>query len=159
MKEKVWYVDGACSGNPGAGGWACVEVKINQVHGEPQLDLFQMTGGKAKTTNNEMELTAFYQALLESYKKKTEQVTVHSDSAYVVNAIDKGWLMNWYSNGWKTVEGKPVKNRNIWEKVYKLVYRKGMAVRVKKVYGHKGDMLNEYADRLAVYAKEAQKEE
>ena len=147
--KMVFYTDGACSGNPGAGGWAYVEL----VPCDRGLKTNVVTGNKAETTNNEMELTAAYMALVKAYKSKAKQVTIYSDSAYIVNAITKGWLMNWNSNGWETKEGKEVKNKHIWEKMYKLIYEKNMYVRLIKVKGHGDDPLNELADRCAVEAK------
>lgn len=150
MKQITFYTDGACSGNPGSGGWACVEV----VPCDSGIKTNIVTGGKGETTNNEMELTATYMALVKAYKKKVKQVTIYSDSAYVVNAVTKGWLQNWQGNGWETKEGKPIKNKRIWQKMYKLLYEKGLNVTMIKVRGHKGDPLNELADKSAVEAKQ-----
>ena len=101
-----------------------------------------------------MELTAVYMALVKAFKSKAKKVTVYCDSAYVVNAITKGWLLNWYKNGWKTKEDKPIKNKQIWEKMFKLVYEKKMVINMVHVKGHNGDPLNELADRSAVEAKQ-----
>lgn len=150
MKQITFYTDGACSGNPGEGGWAYVEV----IPCDSGIKTNVVSGNKKQTTNNEMELTAVYMALVKAFKNKTKQVTVYCDSAYVVNAIQKGWLMNWSRNGWLTKDGNPVKNKNIWEKVYKLLYKKHIEVKMIKVKGHKGDPLNELADRVAVEEKE-----
>lgn len=146
---KTFYTDGACSGNPGAGGWAYVEV----LSCDKGIKTNVVTGNKKETTNNEMELTAVYMALVKAYKTKTEQVTIYCDSAYVVNAITKGWLINWRNNGWLTKEEKPIKNKHIWQKMYKLIYEKGIVIQFKKVKGHDGDPLNELADKNAVDAK------
>lgn len=150
MKQITFYTDGACSGNPGEGGWAYVEV----VPCRNGIKTNVVTGNKKQTTNNEMELTAVYMALVKALKNKTKQVTVYCDSAYVVNAITKGWLQNWHNNGWVTKEGKPIKNKHIWEKMYLLVYEKKMNITMVKVKGHKGDPLNELADKSAVEAKQ-----
>ena len=150
MKELIFYTDGACSGNPGEGGWAYVEV----VPCNSGIKTNVVTGNKQKTTNNEMELTATYMALVKAYKEKAKQVTIYCDSAYVVNAITKGWLLNWYENGWKTKEGKDIKNKHIWQKMFTLLYKKKLNVIMVKVKGHKGDPLNELADRSAVKAKQ-----
>lgn len=149
-KDAVFYTDGACSGNPGPGGWAYVEV----INCDSGIKTNVVTGGKKATTNNEMELTAVYRALVKAYKDKAEQVTIFSDSAYVVNAINKAWLFSWIRNGWKTKEGNEIKNKHIWEKMYKLVYECGLFISLNKVKGHKGDPLNELADRSAVQAKQ-----
>lgn len=150
MKHLIFYTDGACSGNPGVGGWAFVEV----LPCDSGIKTNVVTGNKKQTTNNEMELTAVYMALVKAYKTKIKQVTVYCDSAYVVNAITKGWLINWYNNGWRTKEGKPVKNKQIWEKMYKLLYEKKMQIKMYKVKGHAGEPLNELADKSAVEAKQ-----
>lgn len=150
MNEKIFYTDGACSGNPGIGGWACVEVLRCDRGIKTNIE----TGNKQVTTNNEMELTAVYMALVKAYKAGIKQVTIYSDSAYVVNAIKKGWLANWKINGWETVQGNPIKNKHIWEKMYKLVFEKEMKIHMILVKGHSGDPLNDLADRMAVEAKE-----
>lgn len=150
IKERIFYTDGACSGNPGAGGWAFVEL----VNCDSGFKTNVQTGGKKQTTNNEMELTAVYMALVKSLKDKAKKVTIYSDSAYVVNAITKGWLQNWKNNNWKTKEGKQIKNKLIWQKMYKLIYLKGIEVVCVKVKGHDADPLNELADKKAVEAKQ-----
>ena len=144
--SKVYYTDGACSGNPGAGGWAFVELVKCKDGYKTQVT----SGNKLSTTNNVMELTAVYKALVKAYKEKASRVAIYSDSAYVVNAVRKGWLSNWYENGWKTKEGNDVKNREIWEKMHKLIYQKGMNVIMVKIAGHSGNPLNELADSAAV---------
>ena len=148
-RKTIFYTDGACSGNPGIGGWAYAEV----VHCDKGLETHVVSGNNPKTTNNEMELTAVYMALVKAYKSKQNKVTIYSDSAYVVNAITKGWLLNWSKNGWKTKEDKPIKNKAIWEKMYKLIYVKKLDVTFIKVKGHEGDPLNELVDTYAVEAK------
>lgn len=150
MKQITFYTDGACSGNPGEGGWAYVEV----IPCSSGIKTSVVSGNKKETTNNEMELTAAYMALVKAYKEKAKQVTIYCDSAYVVNAITKGWLLNWNENGWKTKEGKDVKNKHIWQKMFTLLYKKKLNVTMIKVKGHKGDPLNELADRSAVKAKQ-----
>lgn len=155
MKEATYYTDGACSGNPGAGGWAYVEV----VPCDCGIKTNVVTGTKKSTTNNEMELTAVYMVLVKALKSKIKQVTIYSDSAYVVNAIIRGWLLNWKENGWRTKEGKQIKNKHIWEKMYKLLYVKKVNVRMVKVKGHNADVLNELADKSAVDAKQRAMEE
>lgn len=153
MKEMIaYYTDGACSFNGGRnskGGWAFVEAKV--IDGRLMTRTYK--GGKYNTTNNEMELTACFKAILKAYKDGNKQITVYSDSAYVVNAISYGWLYNWEKNGWKTLEDTPVKNKTIWEKLYRLLYEKGMHVKMVKVKGHDSDLLNQMADRAAVEAK------
>lgn len=150
MKNTTFYTDGACSGNTGNGGWSYVEI----VPCSSGIKTNVVTGNKTHTTNNEMELTAVYMALVKAYKGKNKQVTIYCDSAYVVNAIKKGWLLNWHNNGWLTKEGKPVKNKHIWEKLFRLVYEKKLDIRFVKVQGHNGDVLNELADKSAVKARQ-----
>lgn len=148
----IFYTDGACSYNGkehNEGGWSYVELIKNKNGYETKV----VTGNKKDTTNNEMELTAVFKALVKAYKDKKKQVTIYSDSAYVVNAITKNWLKKWNSNNWKTVEGKSVKNKKIWEKMYKLLYTKGLSVKLIKVKGHEDNPLNELADKMAVEAR------
>lgn len=148
-KHKIFYTDGACAKNPGPGGWAFVEIVETETGYETKVQ----SGNKENTTNNEMELMAAYKALVKSLKEGAVKVTIYSDSAYVVNAIGKGWLKNWVINGWKTLEGKEVKNRKIWEKMDKLIYAKGMEVKIHHIKGHDGHIFNELADREAVKAR------
>lgn len=159
MKQISFYTDGACSGNPGAGGWAYLEISIEKTKEGSKINFCSKCGNKKETTNNEMELTAVYMALVKSYKSNNKKVTIYSDSAYVVSAIKKEWVKNWYYRDWKTVQGRHVKNQNIWEKIYKLIYEKGMQVTMVKVKGHDGDILNEYVDSLAVEEKQKIMEE
>ena len=148
-KDAIFYTDGACSGNPGVGGWAYVELVPCDCGYKTHI----VSGSKEPTTNNEMELTAAYMALVRAYKNGCKSVRIFSDSAYVCNAISKGWLLNWFKNGWETKEGTPVKNKHIWEKMYKLVYGKQIIITMVQVKGHGGDPLNELADVAAVKAK------
>ena len=150
MRDTTYYyTDGACSGNPGAGGWAFIELsptkKGYSVHTE--------SGNKENATNNEMELTGVYKALVRAYKNKAKKVTIICDSAYCVNAVNMGWLVSWSKNEWTTKEGKPIKNKHIWENIYKLLFIKRMNVTFLKVKGHIGDPMNELADDLAVQAR------
>ena len=150
LRKAVAYTDGACSGNPGPGGWAYVlffeeDGKLKQV---------EQTGQKEETTNNEMELSASYMALVKAYRLGIRKVTIYSDSAYIVNAIRKNWLANWINNGWKTKDGNDVKNKHIWNKLYKLVMTEGIEVNAVKIKGHEGDLFNEYVDKKAVEARQ-----
>ena len=155
MKTVSFYTDGACSGNgkkeEGAdnGGWAYVEC----TKCDSGIKTKVVSGNKTNTTNNEMELTAVYKALVKSLKAGYENVTIYTDSAYIVNAITKGWLCKWRINGWQTVEGKQIKNKQIWEKMFKLIYEKNIKLTMVKVKGHSTDMLNELADNAAVNAR------
>lgn len=153
-KNAIFYTDGACSGNPGPGGWAYVRLKNDQGY---KLELKR--GGKLYTTNNEMELTAVYKALVKAYKEGIKRVTIYCDSAYVVNAIVKKWLIRWNENGWKTKEGKNIKNKEIWAKLHKLLYEKNIYLTLRKVKGHSDNILNDIADQEAVRAREEMKNE
>ncbi len=137
MQKVIIYTDGACSGNPGPGGWAAVLI-----YGEHKKEI---SGGNKETTNNIMELTAILEALK---ALKTEcEVELYSDSAYSVNAFNQGWIFNWIKKGWKTADGKEVKNKEIWQKIYSLT--KKHKVNFNKVKGHSDVELNNRCDELA----------
>lgn len=157
-KTTAFYTDGACSQKSELknGGWSFVQlIPCVTTRMQSGYETYVESGAKENTTNNEMELTAVYMALVKAMKERYTTVTVYSDSAYVVNAINNNWLLNWYKNGWKTKDNKDVKNREIWEKMYKLIYLKKMNIRMIHVAGHKGNILNELADKHAVEAKES----
>lgn len=137
MQKVTIYTDGACSGNPGPGGWAAVLI-----YGEHKKEI---SGGCKDTTNNIMELTAILKALK---ALKTEcEVELYSDSAYSVNAFNQGWIYNWIKKGWKTADGKEVKNKEIWQEIYRLT--KKHKVNFNKVKGHSDVELNNRCDELA----------
>lgn len=142
MKIRV-YTDGACSENPGPGGWAAV-ILFPEVKKE-------ISGNEEYTTNNRMELMAVIRGLASALKDDIyNKVDVYSDSAYVVNAIKKGWLHKWKFNNWKTVQGDNVKNKDLWEKLDKLMYKhNSTSINFIKVKGHSNDKYNEICDRLA----------
>ena len=135
--EGVIYTDGACSGNPGAGGWAAVLR-----YGEHTKEI---AGGELHTTNQRMELTAAIRAL-EALKRPC-RVRLHSDSAYLVNAFHENWFARWQTNGWRNAKGDPVENRDLWERLLQL--NKVHDVEWIKVQGHADDELNNLCDRLA----------
>ena len=137
MEKVVIYTDGACSGNPGPGGWAAVLI-YNNVQKE-------LSGGSRSTTNNVMEVTAVIEAL--KALKYPCEVELYSDSAYVVNSFDKGWIYNWMKNNWQTSSKEPVKNRELWEELYKLT--KIHKVHFNKVKGHADVKYNNRCDELA----------
>jgi len=110
MKNVVIYTDGACSGNPGPGGWGAILT----YEGKEK----EISGSSKDTTNNIMELTAVVEAL-KALKYECE-VEIFSDSAYVVNTFEKGWIYNWQKNNWRTSNKEPVKNRELWEELYEL---------------------------------------
>lgn len=131
------YTDGACSGNPGAGGWGAVLIS-----GSKQKEI---SGFEMETTNNKMELTAVIKALQEL--KQPCAVELYSDSAYVVNAIKQGWLENWKKNGWIGSDKKAVKNIDLWKQLDALLIKH--SVNFNKVKGHADNELNNRCDALA----------
>ncbi len=138
MTDKVTiYTDGACSGNPGPGGWGAY-LK----YGDHEKDI---CGGEKDTTNNRMELTAPIKAL-ESLKK-TCKVDIYTDSTYVKDGITK-WIFNWKKNGWKTANRKPVKNTDLWQELDEIITKH--EVKWHWVKGHSGHPGNDRADELAV---------
>ena len=142
MKKVTLYTDGACSGNPGPGGYAAILI-YNGVEKE-------ISGGEKNTTNNKMEMMAVIKGL-EMLKEPCE-VFVYSDSAYVVNSIEKGWIYSWKKNNWKKADKKEVKNIELWEKLLSLMNIH--KVTFLKVKGHSDDELNNRCDRLAVLERE-----
>lgn len=137
MKKVTIYTDGACSGNPGAGGWAAV-LCYKDVNKE-------ISGGEKETTNNRMELMAVIQAL--RALKEGCECAVHCDSQYVVDAFNKNWIAAWQANGWKTSGKAAVKNVDLWKA---LLYEMGRhKVIFVKVPGHADVALNERCDVLA----------
>ena len=141
MPELFAYTDGACSGNPGPGGWGVLMLarENGAVIKERTLQ-----GGEAMTTNNRMELLAAISAL-EALTRSTE-VTIVTDSAYVKNGVTQ-WIHGWKKRGWKTADGKPVKNVELWQRIDALAQLHQVDWRWVK--GHAGDPGNEKADELA----------
>ena len=135
---ELW-TDGACSGNPGPGGWAA----ILHIPGRATREL---SGGDDHTTNNRMELTGVLEGL--RFLKEPCQVTIHTDSTYVLKAFEENWIAGWQKRGWKTASGKPVANQEIWEELIVQVARH--QVRWVWIKGHNGTRFNERADYLAV---------
>ena len=137
MEKITIYTDGACSGNPGPGGWGAILMY--------QGNKKEISGGKKNTTNNEMELTAVIEAL--KMLKFPCQVDLYSDSAYVVNAFLQNWIGNWIKNNWKTSSKEPVKNQELWKELYELT--KSHQVKFIKVKGHSDNEFNNRCDELA----------
>ncbi len=144
MKNVTIYTDGACSGNPGPGGWAALLI----YNGRERV----LTGAERETTNNRMEMMA----ILESLRALKEPVRahVHTDSAYVANAFQQNWIDNWIRRGWMTAGKKPVKNKDLWLQLIEETKRH--EVHFVKVKGHADDALNNRVDRLAVEAGKLQ---
>ncbi|MDR3077803.1 MAG: ribonuclease HI [Planctomycetota bacterium] len=143
--DALIYADGACSGNPGPGGWGALVMFLA---GEAR-DEERLSGGEERTTNNRMELTAVIEAL--SRLTKPSRVRVVSDSRYVVDAFRAGWLVKWEKNNWFTAGRTPVKNQDLWQKL--LAAAAPHRVEWQWTAGHVGDFGNEEADRLAVAAR------
>lgn len=149
-KLKRIFTDGACSGNPGPGGWACIILHDSEIE--------TLSGGSKQTTNNRMELMAIVESLkyicLNCIGKQDndKDFLIVSDSAYVVNAINLNWITVWKLNGWKTTKGQPTKNRDLWQdfiRYNKYIQQAQMKVTFEKVKGHNGNSFNELADDVA----------
>lgn len=137
MKHVDVYTDGACRGNPGRGGWGAILVYRGTER--------ELSGGEFLTTNNRMELIGAIEAL--SALKEPCEVTLTSDSKYLIDAITKGWVYAWRSNGWKKSDRSPALNVDLWERLLPLVDRHDISfVWVK---GHDGHPYNERCDKLA----------
>ena len=140
MEKVIIYTDGACSGNPGPGGWGAILI-YESVEKE-------ISGYNKETTNNITEITAVLEAL--KLLKVECEVKIYSDSAYVVNAFNQGWIYNWIKNNWKTANKEPVKNKELWESLYNLTQKH--RVEFIKVKGHSDNEYNNRCDLLATSA-------
>ena len=138
MKEVTIYTDGACSGNPGPGGWGAI-LSWNGAEKE-------LSGGAPETTNNRMELTAVIEAL--GRLREPCRVDLYSDSKYVIDALQKGWVYSWQKRGWIKADKKPALNRDLWEQLLPLLERH--EVRFHWVKGHADNEKNSRCDQLAV---------
>lgn len=134
------YTDGACSGNPGPGGWGALLIW----NGKEK----ELSGGEHDTTNNRMEMRAVIEGL--KILKRPCHVKIHSDSALIVNTFNQNWIDNWQKKGWKKADKKPVENRDLWEAMLRAM--KPHDVEWIKVKGHSGNELNDRVDALAVNA-------
>ncbi len=143
MKTVDIYTDGACSGNPGPGGWAAILIHEGKER--------EISGSEPHTTNQRMELTAAVEGL--KALKYACLVKLYSDSAYLVNAFRQNWLKNWLLNGWQNSQRKPVENRDLWEELLKLTQIH--QVEWIKVPGHRD---NEYNNRCDLLARKALKD-
>ena len=138
MSDKVIiYTDGACSGNPGPGGWGAILMYKDAKK--------EISGGMKETTNNIMEVTAVVEAL--KCLKVESDVQIYSDSAYTVNAFNQGWIYNWIKKGWKTASGEEVKNKELWQELYNLTNKH--KVEFIKVKGHADNEYNNRCDEMA----------
>lgn len=138
MKSVELFTDGACSGNPGPGGWGAI-LRFGTAEKE-------LSGGEINTTNNRMELTAVIEGL--SALKEPCAVKLTTDSKYVADGVTKGWAESWRKNGWRKADKKPALNPDLWEKLLDLL--KIHQVEICWVKGHAGHIENERCDRLAV---------
>ena len=136
MKYKI-YTDGACSGNPGPGGWAAIIIVDNEMK-------YKFSGSEKNTTNNRMELMAPIKAI-QKFKKKSE-ILIFTDSTYVKDGITV-WIKNWEKNGWKTASKKPVKNKELWKKLKNLSSKH--TIKWTWIKSHAQDRYNNLVDELA----------
>lgn len=139
-KTVIVFTDGACSGNPGPGGWGV----LLQWNGEEK----ELTGGADHTTNNRMEMRAVIEAL--NAINQPCHVKIHSDSALIVNAFKQGWIDSWQKRGWKKADKKPVENQDLWKEMLEAM--KPHKVEWIKVKGHADNVRNNRVDALAVEA-------
>ncbi len=140
MKRVTLFTDGACSGNPGIGGWGAVLM----YNGFEK----RISGAEPETTNNRMEITAVIEGL--KCLNQPCEVDVYSDSAYTVNAFASGWVYGWKKSGWKKADGKPVLNSDLWQEL--LVLTRVHTVHFNKVKGHADNEYNNICDKLATDA-------
>lgn len=146
MKTVTLYTDGACSGNPGPGGWGAI-LSYNGVEKE-------LSGGDANTTNNRMELLAVISGL-EALKEPC-RVELYSDSKYVIDGLSKGWAVSWRKNGWRKADKKPALNPDLWEKLLNLTEKHELCYHWVK--GHADNPYNNRCDGLAVTESQKYKE-
>lgn len=148
MRVRI-YTDGACSENPGPGGWAAVFNTPDKC--------YTITGNEQTTTNNRMELMAVIKTLekivkIEDGRDSHHEYEIYSDSAYVVNTINNHWIETWRANNWKTTKREDVKNRDLWERfssIRRQLGELGINVNLIKIKGHAGNTFNELVDKLA----------
>jgi ribonuclease HI len=135
----VIYTDGACSGNPGPGGWAWAVSPSGDINDR---------GAEARSTNQRMEIMAAYQAVIH-FEDDPRIIRIVADSTYVVKCFNDGWWRGWHKRGWKNSQRQPVANRDLWEPFIELVINRGR-VEFEWVKGHSGNRMNDYVDVLAV---------
>lgn len=145
MKVRI-FTDGACSENPGPGGWAVVFNTAHECH--------TISGNEELTTNNRMELRAVIEAFKKILSKgnSENQYDIYSDSAYIVNTINNHWIEAWQKNNWQTTKHEDVKNKDLWEEFSSLrakANKLGICITLNKVKGHSGNTFNELVDKLA----------
>ena len=138
MKQVTIYTDGACSGNPGPGGWGAI-LRYRSIERA-------ISGGEAETTNNRMELTAVLRAF--SLLKEPCEVTLCSDSKYVMDGLSKGWAESWRRNGWRKSDKKPALNADLWQQLLEVT--RPHRIHYQWIKGHAGHPENERCDAMAV---------
>lgn len=148
MKYKI-YTDGACSGNPGPGGWGVVIID------DTNSPIYELSGNEPNTTNNIMELQGFLAALIWCCAKTTQndQVEIYTDSAYIYNCFKDKWYIKWQQNGWVNASRQPIANKELWQNILTEYNNIKNNITIYKVAGHTGNEWNEYADTLAVQAR------
>ena len=135
----VIYTDGACSGNPGPGGWAWAVAPTGEVND---------SGGEPHSTNQRMEIMAAFEAL-KTFENDPRIIRIVADSNYVVKCFNDGWWRGWHALGWRNSQRQPVANRDLWEPFIEMVLDRGR-VEFEWVKGHSGDKMNDFVDALAV---------
>lgn len=143
MRDAIVYTDGACSGNPGIGGWAYIIMCDGEI-------IKDCGCSKYTTTGNAMELKSVYEALKKCIELNVDRIRLFSDSAYVVNSITNGSIYNWHMNGWKKTNGRNIKNKFYWKKIYNILLSGKVKIfEFEKVKAHSGDKYNEEVDNIA----------
>ena len=146
MKTIRIHTDGSCHGNPGPGGFAAI-IELEDEHERQE---YTVSGGDPNTTNNRMELAAIIETQVPvNYlvEHQRAEITIYSDSKYVIDAFNKGWVVNWQKNGWRNANKKPVANRALWEKLVQ--FNSEHHITWEWVQGHSGDPMNERCDQIA----------
>lgn len=148
MKYEI-YTDGACSGNPGPGGWGVVIIN------DTNSPIYELSGNKPNTTNNIMELQGFLAALIWCCTKtdQNDTITIYTDSAYIYNCFKDKWYVKWQQNDWKNASRQPIANKDLWQSILQQYDLIKNYIIIEKVAGHTGNEWNELADTLAVKAR------
>lgn len=144
------FTDGACSGNPGPGGWAAAFLLKDKCS--------VISGFELHTTNNRMELKSVIQAIKKTVKLGYSNIEIYSDSAYVVNSINSKHLERWHKTEWKTKKGEEIKNKDLWNELNTLILNTNQNISFVKVKGHDGNTFNEMVDKKAVEMVDKAKE-
>lgn len=134
MNKIMIYTDGSCIPNPGVGGWAAAINRNEEIE--------VISGSTAYSTNNRMEIQAVIE-VINHLLNESKEIRIHTDSSYVVNAVQKGWINNWLRNGWRTSTGDLVKNKDLWVDLYSALNESTCMIEFVKVKGHFGDKFNE----------------